>query len=151
MPSTTSLAEQLSRDFPTLHFMGDGDFQWSHDTQTVHYDPEGSAAELLHELAHGILAHHHYAKDIELLALERDAWTHAQTMLAPHYNVPVSQDDIQDALDTYRDWLHARSTCPTCSATGFETTKHHYQCPACRSKWRVNDARVCALRRQQIK
>lgn len=108
-------------------------------------------ASLLHELAHAILDHKTYARDIELIELERDAWTHAQATLAPTYNIAIGTNQIEDALDTYRDWLHARSTCPNCQATGVQTERNAYKCLACLSKWRVNDARICALRRYKIR
>jgi DnaJ-class molecular chaperone len=53
-------------------------------------------------------------------------------------------------MNSYRDWLHARSTCPVCQATGMETKKSIYTCPACRHQWRVNEARICSLRRYHI-
>lgn len=150
MHSTVSLIARLEADYPHLTFVKGGDFHWSYDEQTVTYTLAGSTAELLHEVAHAVLGHARYQRDIELLGLERDAWTQAQTVLGPRYDITVSDNDIQDALDTYRDWLHARSTCPECRATGLETAKHRYQCPACRTQWHVNEARVCELRRHTI-
>jgi len=82
--------------------------------------------------------------------MEREAWSYASRQLGPAYGVAIADNDAETALDTYRDWLHARSTCPSCQAIGVQTSKHHYSCVACHEKWRVNDARICALRRYKI-
>jgi hypothetical protein len=151
MQSTSSLATKLAQDFPIYSFIPGEDFLWSPNTQTIFYIPNSTdTASFLHELAHGILGHTAYNKDIELLGVERAAWECATDTLASRYDVDVTPDLIEEALDTYRDWLHARSTCPSCSATGIQTKKDEYTCIACHGKWRVNDARVCALRRYKL-
>lgn len=148
MPSISLLVTSLSSDFPQLRFIPGETFQWSPKDATVYYPlTADDRAALLHELAHALLAHVTYSKDISLLAMERDAWQYAQGQLGPRYNVIIPDDEIETALDTYRDWLHARSTCPRCHAIGLQTKKHLYKCLVCHSQWRVNDARVCALRR----
>lgn len=152
MPSTTSLAIRLSRDYPAFTLVADETFHWSPSDKKVFYDQSSNdTASLLHEFSHAILDHTQYSKDIELLEMERDAWHHTVTILAPQYQVDVNDDHIQEALDTYRDWLHARSTCPNCQATGIQTKKKEYKCIACSTRWRVNEARVCALRRYTLK
>lgn len=151
MPSITSLINKLRIEFPDFRFAPDSDFRWSPNEKTVYYGASsGDTASLLHELAHAILNHGDYTRDIELIQIERDAWNHAQSTLSPKYGVHISDDLIEDSLDTYRDWLHARSTCPDCQATGVQTKKHHYKCLVCGGVWRVNDARVCALRRYKV-
>lgn len=151
MPSTTSLAHKLQSDFPAFIFTASDTFRWSPQHKEIFYD-QGSddVASLLHELSHAVLNHTLYTKDIELIEMERDAWAHANTTLAAKYQITIDDDTIQDALDTYRDWLHARSTCPHCKATGVQTKKNQYKCIACMTEWRVNEARVCALRRYTI-
>ena len=146
MPSTTSLAKRLTKDYPKFHITSGDTFQWHPETATVTYNPEGTAADLLHELAHGLLEHRDFTRDITLLEMERDAWRCASS-LASQYEVVVSPDTVEDALDTYRDWLHTRSLCPECGATGIQSATHTYRCLACLTTWRVNDARRCALRR----
>jgi hypothetical protein len=84
-----------------------------------------------------------------LVKMERDAW-HQAVILGQKYNINITIDNAEDSLDTYRDWLHSRSTCPFCRATGIEVKKHLYTCLACNVKWNVNDARICALRRYII-
>jgi len=151
MLSNTSLTDTLAQQFPEFSFVASDEFRWSPDSQTVTYDrASDDLAALLHELSHAILGHKDYKRDIELIGLERDAWRYASEKLAKAYRVTVSPDEIEDSLDTYRDWLHARSTCPRCQATGIQVKKHEYKCPACFQKWRVNDARVCALRRYKL-
>lgn len=148
MPSTTSLASRLAADFTQIHFVEGSDFHWSPTDKTISYIPVSqNTAALLHEVAHAILGHASYKRDVELLERERSAWTYAYRELSGRYEVPMSEDDIQQALDTYRDWLHARSTCPACEATGIQTKQSEYKCIACHTVWKVNDARICALRR----
>lgn len=149
MPSTDSLIEKLRQDFPDFHFQASTDFEWDSSSKTIRYNPEDDSYEprLLHELSHAVLAHNTYDKDIDLIALERDAWQHARMELAPRYDIRIDADTIQDDMDTYRDWLHARSTCPKCESSGLQIKKHTYRCVSCSATWRVNEARVCALRR----
>ncbi len=152
MPSMNSLLKLLKNDFVLFNFVPGETFHWSHDTQTISYDKTSNdLGQLLHELSHGILEHKDYQRDIELITMEREAWTYARTILGPKYGIPIDQSKIEEFLDSYRDWLHERSTCPACKATGIEITKHQYECPACSTKWRVNDARIRQLKRRTIK
>lgn len=151
MPSISSLVNKLRSDFEQFAFTPSDDFHWSPTDNTVYYIPDSDdRASLLHELAHGLLGHKSYARDITLLAMERDAWSRASQELGPAYKVTINDKMVEAALDTYRDWLHARSTCPSCQAIGVQTNKHQYGCLACHEKWRVNDARICALRRYKV-
>lgn len=151
MRSMSSLIHKLKTDHPSLSFVQGDDFSWSPAQKTIFYvtGQAKSTQLLLHELAHALLGHTEYRRDIELLAMETAAWEKAREY-ADEYNVRVKEPIIQDHLDTYRDWLHARSTCPNCSANGYQTDTSTYQCPACSHAWRVNEARVCALRRYAI-
>ncbi len=154
MPSTLSLLKALKQAYPRLQFKKGGDFSWDFTAQTITYptkshDPSW-APHLLHEVAHSHLSHQRYRRDIELLGMERDAWSYAQTSLSPQFSVEISPDIINSAMDSYRDWLHARSTCPNCQATGIQTMKNTYHCVACGRDWVVNEARLCQLRRYQI-
>lgn len=149
MVSINSLVKKLALDFPEVRFHVSEDFLWSYEHQTVYYDissPE-AASFLLHELGHALLAHNSYNRDIELIKLERDAWEHASRNLAPRYGLSIKEDVIQDNLDTYRDWLHDRSQCPLCQSTGLQIKSRTYRCLACNKLWRVNEARLCALRK----
>jgi hypothetical protein len=151
MPLIHSLPK-LEKDFPAFKFRSADEFRWSPEEMTIYYDEHSSdTATLLHELSHAVLAHTDYQKDIRLLELERDAWEYAHSTLAPIYGIVIEEEVMQDSLDTYRDWLHARSTCPECGATGIQTKQSSYKCLACTTSWRVNDARFCALRRYKTK
>jgi hypothetical protein len=82
--------------------------------------------------------------------MESDAWQKAE-QVGRQYDYEISPIAIEDALDTYRDWLHSRSVCPLCTATGLQIRRSRYQCLACTTIWRVNDARTCSLRRYPTK
>lgn len=151
MHSTTSLASLLKSEFPSISFVPGNIFAWSHIRKQVEYIADSSdTASLLHELSHALLGHKTYRRDIELLGYERDAWAHA-IALGPKYKIKIEEETIQNALDTYRDWLHARSKCPICSASGMQTAPSTYTCPACNAAWKVNSATTCALKRYTIK
>ena len=151
MQSITSLANKLSADFPSYAFVPAGEFHWDPEERTVFYDESSlDAASLLHEVAHAVLGHAAYRRDIELIELERQAWEYAEKHLSAAYEVALSPAEIEDSLDSYRDWLHARSTCPHCGAAGLQVRDSEYKCLACATRWRVNDARACALRRYKI-
>lgn len=134
-----------------LSFIEKDDFHWDHESHTVFYDPSNpdGASLLLHEAGHAVLDHAEYPDDITLLTMERDAWHEAEA-LARDIGMSIDTELIEDALDTYRDWLHARSTCPNCQATGIQEGAKLYSCLACHHQWTVNEARVCALRRHDI-
>lgn len=151
MPSIPSLVSKLQTDFPELTFLPDQTFKWSpHESTITYIENSNDTASLLHEMGHAVLGHEYYTKDIELIEMERDAWEYARSALSERYHTHIDGDVIQQALDTYREWLHARSTCPHCQATGVQSIKNHYKCVACQGKWRVNDARICALRRYSL-
>jgi hypothetical protein len=136
----------------SITFQQSTSFSWQHHTHTVTYDPSDSQAPilLLHEVGHAILDHHDYAYDIHLIEMERAAWDKAQA-IAPSLSITIPEQTIEDALDTYRDWLHARSLCPRCGSTGVQDGAHNYTCLACHREWHANEARTCQLRRYHIK
>jgi len=147
----SSLIHKLKTTYPELTFAEAEQFSWSPSDRTVFYNRDQKHAThlLLHELSHALLDHRDYRRDIELIAMETAAWENAKTY-ATEYNVRFDEAMIQDHLDTYREWLHARSTCPHCSANGYQTEASQYECPACSHKWRVNEARLCELRRYSV-
>lgn len=147
MRSIPSLLPELKEAYPHLTFTPGEQFRWSPSSQTVFYEESSDNAPLLlHELGHGVLQHRKYTRDIELIGLEREAWDEALKLGLTH-GVEIDRDGIEDHLDTYREWMHARSTCPQCTATGIQVDAQHYRCVACGNEWRVNEARICALRR----
>ena len=151
MPSIHSLLPSLIADYPGITFLSGDLFSWSPSRQTVYYnEADPSNVELfLHELSHGLLEHRRYSKDVELLAMEAAAWSKAQE-IAQKYDITISEDTAEDNLDTYREWMHARSSCPTCEAIGYQIKKDTYHCVACDASWRVNEARLCGLKRYTL-
>lgn len=152
MPSIISLVNKLRTDFPQFQFVTSDQFKWSPAKSTIVYDSvSNDVTSLLHEVSHAVLNHDSYAKDVQLIEMERDAWEHARGILGPLYAIPIDEGIIQASMDTYRDWLHSRSICPNCDATGVQVKKNMYRCVACNALWIVNDARICALRRYSLK
>lgn len=149
MPSISSLVAKLAADYPDINFAQDISTHWHPGTRTIFYIPDVTAAELLHEVGHAISGHSDFDRDVTLLIMEREAWTTAQK-IAPKYGVAISNDFVENHVDTYRDWLHARSLCPKCQTTGIQMTPKTYECPACRAGWEVNEARSSELRRRLV-
>jgi len=147
----SSLIHKLKTTYPDIHFIEAEQFSWSPTTKTISYNRGVAHAPLLllHELSHASLDHREYRRDIELVAMETAAWEQAK-LHAEENNVRMLENVVQDHLDTYREWLHARSTCPNCSANGYQVEAFLYQCPACSHNWKVNEARICALRRYSL-
>lgn len=149
MPSIPSLIEAIEAAYPAITFETGDHFAWHPEDTKVTYDRDDPHlnARLLHEVGHAKLEHASYDRDIDLIAMERDAWQTARLDLAPLFDVIIEGDIIHQDMDTYRDWLHGRSTCPHCGSNGIQTKKRAYTCVTCRESWRVNEARSCALRR----
>jgi hypothetical protein len=134
----------LASDYPDFKFRIGAQEHWSPRTNTITYNPAQPLRNLrygvLHELAHALLKHQNYSGDFELLKLESQAWAKAAE-IGRKYGVRISSDHIQNCLDTYRDWLHRRSTCPACGAHALQKDARHYQCFNCRTVWRVSAGR----------
>lgn len=146
----TNWLEALRATYPDISFIDSDEFRWSPDSSTVYAGPldsDNGLYLLLHETGHALAGHKTYTQDIHLLKLEREAWEIAKKKLAPQFETDIPDEFIEDALDTYRDWLYARSLCPLCSSSGVQEDEHHYRCLACSAGWKVNDARQCQLRR----
>lgn len=146
------LLTQLTRDYPNISFVFSKTFQWAHATKTILYDTSHPNADvlLLHELAHACLDHAQFRFDVELVRKESEAWEYASHTLGPRYGISISENTKQDALDSYRDWLHQRSLCPQCQTNSLQTKTGTYQCLACGCQWRANQARLCQLRRYRL-
>lgn len=151
MPSTTSLASRLAKDFPEITFQQGDHFHWQPSQKVISYITNADTSSLLHETAHAVLGHSEYDTDIDLLKMERQAWEYTRNTLAPQYALTIEDDYIESMLDSYRDWLHSRSLCPSCEATGIQADTASYLCLACKTQWRVNEARTCNLRRYKQK
>ena len=152
MPSTPTLLEAIKDRFPTITFKTGEQFEWHPHEGVIIYDHDDPlfGARLLHEVGHAKLKHDSYDRDVDLISMERDAWQVARVELAPLFYINISGDVIHHDMDTYRDWLHERSTCPHCGSNGIQIKKRDYKCVTCLKSWRVNEARSCQLRRYRI-
>ncbi|HSX06007.1 MAG TPA: hypothetical protein VLF69_06075 [Candidatus Saccharimonadales bacterium] len=152
-PHLEGLLEQIAVDYPDLSFIESAHFGWHAGKKHVSYKKSAKNAEhamfaLLHELGHAILGHINYKHDIELLQLEVAAWDKARE-LAERYSIALEEDYVQDCLDTYRDWLHLRATCPACFSRSLQTSVSRYHCFNCQSEWQVSRSRLCRPYRLQ--
>lgn len=134
----------LLADYPQFTFAHGEVAFWSPSDKTVHYTTgkPHSEASILHELAHGLLAHVNYSNDLDLLRKEIDAWELAKN-ISCRYDITIDANHVQDCLDTYRDWLHKRSTCPRCGMNGLQNGTKVYTCLNCSHEWCVGSARFC--------
>ena len=139
-----TLIHKLQQDYPQLQFIAGSPSSWSLAKQQVTYDPdeENGAWTLLHELGHARLQHDSYESDALLLQKETAAWEQAVNV-ASHYGEKINDEYIQLCLDTYRDWLHRRSTCPDCGNHGLQAAQELYSCPNCETTWKVSLERFC--------
>jgi hypothetical protein len=145
---------RLSRDYPQFEFKAGSQEHWSPKTNTITFNPSEPFTlmryAVLHELAHALLGHSNYHSDFELLKLETNAWELASEV-AQKYKININADHIQNCLDTYRDWLHRRSACPTCSTHVLQKDVHSYQCFNCGTVWEVSSGRFVRPYRKMLK
>ncbi len=99
-------------------------------SKNAEYRVNGEALQLLHEVGHAILRHKDFRTDVERLKMERAAWEQAR-LLCERYNIYYDEDLVEEALDSYRDWLHQRSVCPECGLTRYQGRDGVYHCPGC--------------------
>ncbi len=150
------LLQKLKSHHPAIEFVPGSRFSWSPvKNQVVYKVPDDkldkvSVWSLLHELAHALLGHNNFSSDFELLSLEAQAWSKANE-LAKKYGHTIDDDHIQDCLDTYRDWLYARSSCPFCSSCSLQTDSKTYACFNCGGSWQVSASRLCRAYRKKQK
>jgi hypothetical protein len=156
MPSSSNnqFVAGASHLLPTgYHIEPSGSFYWSPRTKTIHTNPQrletpqGKMA-LLHEMGHALLDHQAYRSDSGLLQLEAAAW-HKAEELAQALNIKLDMAYVQDCLDTYREWLYARSSCPSCHTSGLQTARDTYECTNCQRSWRVSASRFCRVYRME--
>lgn len=139
------LLAELPKQYPNLKFTASDHFYWSPKSNEVFYDAsaesETAAWSLLHESGHALLEHKHYTSDYDLILIEVAAWEKAKA-LASDFAVTIDPEHIQDCLDTYRDWIDRRSTCPTCNTKTLQQSKTgNYRCFNCYTSWKVNSDR----------
>jgi len=156
MAATTSqraamenIVRSIRSDHPQFRFVAGTTACWSPLDNEVRYNltaPHGIAG-LLHELAHALLSHQTYHTDLDLVHKEVAAWDRALE-LADRYDITIDAEHIQDCLDTYRDWVHKRSTCPGCRTNGLQTSSQQYNCLNCGRQWHVSNSRFCRAYRR---
>jgi IrrE N-terminal-like domain len=148
------LLEKLKFDYPDVKFVPANTFYWSSRDRTIFYDPSDTTIRALwatlHELSHCLLGHKNYASDFELLLLEREAWSKAES-IASKYKLPIDQEHIEDCLDTYRDWLNKRSSCPNCGVVAAQIDNVTYCCHLCGQEWLVTSKKQCRPYRLSVK
>lgn len=139
----------LVQKYPSISFVEGKTFYWSPETSEVFYgksEAEDSSAiwSLLHETGHAVLGHKSYQADFELIKLEMLAWEKAKELSKILKLPSINEDHIQDCLDTYRDWLYARSVCPYCNTKSLQQSNlNRYRCFNCHSTWKVTPSRFC--------
>jgi len=152
-PSQTlsTLLPQLRAKLPTVRFKPDDNFRWNPADKQLHYIADdthyGSLVMLLHETGHALADHRFFSNDIDLLRKEVEAWSQARE-LATELGFAIDEDIVENCLDSYRHWLDKRSTCPNCSASGYQDVDQTYRCFNCASRWRVSTdqtTRVCRV------
>jgi hypothetical protein len=150
-----TLVANLQRDYPQLSLRTESSFYWSATTEQIFYDVRDQTIfgkwSLLHEVGHALLSHNHFQLDLQLLQYELAAWEYAKT-LGQRYELAAQEDYIQDCLDSYRDWLHKRATCPTCGTTSIQSdvSPQKYYCFNCHRQWQVGSSRLCRIYRRRI-
>lgn len=144
---------KLKADYPNFNFIAGKQEHWSPKRRAITFNATQPLDNLrfgvLHELAHALLEHHNYQTDFELLKLESEAWELA-AQIGKNYNVTISQEHIQNCLDTYRDWLHRRSACPACGMHVLQRSAKVYKCFNCHKEWHVSSGRFVRPYRRSI-
>jgi len=149
--STTPLSDlsklvvRIRGDFPDIEFRLSSRFSWHAGSKHISYrqiDDMKAVWALLHEIGHAELEHADFTSDMDLLQKEVAAWAKAHE-ISKHYDIAIDQDYIEDNLDSYRDWVHIRATCPSCYERCLQTDKHSYACHNCGATWHVTGSRLC--------
>ena len=146
--------ERLEADFPEVKFKWGAErfsFRFRNGAPVVFLgEPQPNFALLaLHELGHALCKHKDYTRDVERIKIESAAWERAKTVLLDYQAKASSnseevgnrelaailpewdEDFVQEKMDTYRDWLHAKSRCKKCGLTRYQTADKKYHCPRC--------------------
>jgi len=146
--------DKIATDYPDFCFKPGKEEHWSPKTKTITYNPDEPEQKLqyglLHELAHAVLGHKNYQNDFELLKLEAEAWQLA-TKLGKKYKVVIKDEHVQNCLDTYRDWLHSRSTCPAFGMHVLQKDAENYHCFNCQAVWHVSSGRFVRSYRKTLR
>jgi hypothetical protein len=145
------LISDICSSHPKTSFEESIHFRWSPEENTIYYNPESEtvAISLLHEVGHMFCGHTSYSSDVGLLKMEVSAWDHARK-LAKKYMIDIDEEHIEKCLDSYREWIYRRSSCPLCTQAGIESQTGVYSCINCYKKWRVTTAKFCRVYRKTV-
>lgn len=132
----------IMKQYPQFTFVKHAVFHWSPRENNVYYveermNQESGLYQFFHEIGHALSNHVDYSTGIQLLKIETEAWERAQ-LEAQSYGITIKKSHIEHCLDSYRDWLHLRSLCPTCQTVSIESGKNQYRCFNCRQNWKVS-------------
>ncbi len=124
---------------------------WDPLSQTIFHNPNKNYAEvtLLHELGHAINQDKQYKYDTDLLKMELQAWQQANK-ISKKLAIDIDKNYIEDCMDSYRNWLHARSKCPNCSQNSIQNSELKYVCLNCGCTWQTSRERFCRTYRKKI-
>lgn len=151
-----AIISQLKKSYPALAFDAGNRFTWSPKTGQIIYRADAKSDDkiavwsLMHEAGHALLKHRDYYSDFHLLDLEIEAWQKAK-VIGKDYGYFIDSEHIEDCLDTYRDWLYQRSTCPACTNCSLQIDRKTYCCFNCGSSWKVSSSRLCRPYRRKQK
>ena len=152
--SDSDFVERLARDFPEVEFRRKArkfSFRLYAGKPVVFLgEPQPNFALLtLHELGHALCKHKDYTTDVQRIKIEYEAWERAKMVILDYRKKAFAEDGgvideklaemlpkwdeelVQEKLDTYRDWLHAKSKCKSCGLTRYQTEGGDYHCPRC--------------------
>ena len=143
MADLAALIDYLQKTYPSVHFAYAKRFKYHYKNRVFLENPEKSttpptffALSTLHELGHALCKHKDYTTGVSRLKIEREAWERAKTAyLKLPSNLksafPWDENYVESSLDTYRIWLHQKSTCKNCGLTCYQTPDGVYHCPRC--------------------
>lgn len=122
---------RIRSDFPEFKIISGKRFSFR-PPKTIVVGPEepNDSLLLLHELGHALSGHRNFDTSVRRVKMEREAWDKARE-LCSKYEVEYDEDLIEGELDTYRDWLHKKTSCPKCGLTMFQTPDGFCHCPRC--------------------
>jgi hypothetical protein len=128
--------------YPQHRFLPASFFSYDAADEVINYLPEALTTNsgklaLLHEISHCELGHFHYISDLQLYAMEIDAWQ-LTYKLAKQFNITISQSYIDECLDSYNHWIEKRGTCPRCNNFCAQSSETEFECFNCSTRWRVN-------------
>lgn len=144
------IIDYVSQHFPEVQIASADHSYWNPESRTIYISKTAEQPDysLMHELGHIMSQHTTYKSDVSLLRMEVEAWARARS-LAAELGMTIDTEHIEDCMDSYRDWLHKRSTCPACTQTGVQSKHGAYSCLNCGKSWRVSMSRFCRSYRIQ--